>query len=294
MLSNSIFDVTRIHKKEGSNDLHVYVYQPNEDFYHMNFQKRLQLLCEKITQAQEHFKANSCETDRALFVAPEYLFKDFSKVGPERYYSEADKQDYLKGLITLSLKYNMIIAPGTICWKKEHESQLYYQNAMYVICAGQVHEYKKYNPYPPQDYDFGKDNNYFKYAKFFARGNLNNMIEVNGLNIGIEICYDNFKGTLKSSKNTHKLDIHLIVADGLTELKLLDVANITTIKIEKNPQKNPNILIDRQQNPTQNIKQVGSELHSHIFTNVGKYLQNKKESDINSPSNDAHFGSSIS
>lgn len=293
MLSNSIFETTHLREKNESNDLHVYVYQPNEDFYHMNFQKRLQILCEKIAQAHEHFKANSFETDRALFIAPEYLFKDFSKVGPERYYSEADKEDYLKALINLSLKYNMIIAPGTMCWKKEHENQFYYQNAMYLINAGKVHEYKKYNPYPPQDYDFGKDNNYFKYAKFFSRGNLNNMVEINGLNIGIEICYDNFKNTLKSSKNTDKLDIHLIVADGLTELKLLDVANITTIKIEKNPQKNPNILIDHQQNPTQKLTQVGSELHSHIFSNVGKRAQNKKESAIDSPSNDFLYGSSI-
>src|SRR5437870_7663165 len=96
------------------------VFQPDTDFYALNFKKRLNLLEEKIKAAQDYLEKNSPSAEsKSIFVAPEYLFKNFSKSGPERYFTHEQKLKYQEKLIELSKRAKMTIAPGTICWHKE-------------------------------------------------------------------------------------------------------------------------------------------------------------------------------
>lgn len=232
----------------------IFIFQPEgkpgEQFYNLTFDEKIKILKEKILAAKEYIKP-PCNS-KSIFVAPEYLFKNHLKQGAERYYSQEEKNIFKKTLIDLSQDTDLILAPGTICWKKEDKDhQMYFRNMIYFVHRGIVRKYKKYNPALGEtDYwdDYKKNNDFIKgVGDFYLKGRLsnehyfgevksdNNLIELNELIIGIEICHDNNVDQLKKKiTDDTKIDIHLIVAAGLPEINILKKNALITIKIDAN------------------------------------------------------------
>jgi predicted amidohydrolase len=218
----------------------VIVYQPDEAFYQAPFKQRLEILLQNIGYADQLIKENEPDA-KVIFVAPEYLFKDFSQEGEKRYYSSKEKKDYLTALQKASHETDMILAPGTICWKKENENgSVRFTNMMYLFHHGDIYKYKKKNPIEWYDFDFANnDASVTKEdkAKRFRDGAKDESIkEINGINIGIEICSDNGAKCLAkkiAEDPDRQVDVHLIVADGLAE-NILDQTNHAMVKVDRN------------------------------------------------------------
>lgn len=272
-----------------TSNFRLFVFQPDEKFYHLNFEDRLKLLEEKIIAAQKYILNQHNPGLKAIFVAPEYLFKDLSKLGEERYFSHDQKKKYIEKLAQLSKNDNMILAPGTLCWRKQgkdpNDDNYYYRNAIYYFYQGEVKKYKKANPHEAFDYDYLSEETIKFGESLFKRGNDPYITKIGGLSIGTEICYDHTLGRLDyklghekifSNKNdSPKIDLHLIVADGVNEVKLLNGHGILTIKIERRPdefrdvigtniEENPN-LVRMRLDPAEMTDSIDSDLKIFKF-----------------------------
>lgn len=214
---------------------HIYVFQPKENYYYLSFDEKMKILEENINAANKNIKQQNGSTpNKNIFVAPEYLFKDFSKVGDEKYYSHEEKKKFKNQLLKLSKDSDLILIPGSICWKKpsKTDSKIYYRNMLYIIHNGQIQKYKKRNPAIRYDFDFTKGN--LPNQKFFKKGTDNNVIAVNGICIGVEICLDNPKKELKEPKDFEKIDVQLIIADGVSDnYNLINKVGTIALKVER-------------------------------------------------------------
>jgi len=131
-----------------STQFKVYLFQPTPPFYESPFEARLKELEEHIELAQKDFKETQSKGFiKAIFIAPEYLFKDFSKSGKERYFSQEQKNNFKKALIRLSKNCDLILAPGIICWQKSSKDNQkpYYRNMIYFVHQATVMKYRKSN-----------------------------------------------------------------------------------------------------------------------------------------------------
>lgn len=250
------------------NDIDIYLFQPNTFFYYMHFYQRLQMLENHINIVKEHLKNDpSGGKIKAIFVAPEYLFKDFACEGEYRYFTQNYKNEYIKRLSDLSKDTDLILAPGTICWCKisKVDRQYHYRNVIYFFHRGNVQKYKKTHPHINFDYDYisppkfdffqparsilrkvnefvnaGEPRTYDHRFNLFKSGTNDAVIKkINGLSIAIEICYDNIvknlEYKLKTEPTNKKIDVHLIVADGVRNANLLAQNGVLTVKVERNP-----------------------------------------------------------
>lgn len=234
---------------------HVIVFEPEESFYHLDFDTRLKLLEDKINVAKEQ-AAKLPKGEMAIFVAPEYLFKDFSKQGPERYFTKEQKNTFLAKMQSLSVGSDMVIVPGTICWRSTHKhgnsEDVFYRNTAYLFHKGKSKGNKKYNgkyiksePDINSDFDYIFDSNTTNVSlgdprfQLFKCGNADDnspLMQVNDKIIGIEICIENLSGRLLKFLHKHnnpKIDIHLIIADGVEDPLLLDIKDLLLIKVER-------------------------------------------------------------
>lgn len=218
----------------------LFVFQPNANFYDMPFETRLKVLERKILASETYLKNNIRNTEvKGLFVAPEYLFKDFSKKGPERYYTHAQKKIYQQRLKTLSEKCELVIAPGTINWCKpsKADGHTYYRNSVYFFHHGNMQRYKKIHPWRLSDYDYVAKGQTLE-KRWFRSGIRDESIkEINDLKIGIEICLDHDNHTLldRVMLANKKIDIHLVIADGTLDKHMVKQAGILYIKVERLP-----------------------------------------------------------
>lgn len=221
-----------------SSQFKVYIYQPDASFYETPFEVRLKKLENHIELA----KKNLLETTtngliKAIFIAPEYLFKDFTKIGKERYFSQGQKNKFKETLIALSQNSDLILAPGTICWQKnsKENQRPYYRNMIYFVHQGTVMKYRKSNPHLNFDLEFSGGK--LSQHPFFKKGHKDsNVITINGLNIGVEICLDNCKNQIAETEAASKVDAHIIVADKLPEVQLLPLSGTLTVKVERTPE----------------------------------------------------------
>lgn len=267
-------------KSEIANIFNVYVFQPKEEFYNLNFEAKLKILEENITLVKNNIKTNNENSplNKNIFVAPEYLFKDFTKRGGERYFSQEEKNKYKKALIKLSEETDLILIPGTICWKKKSkaDSNMYYRNMLYVIHNGTIQKYKKRYPSSLYDFDFtgGKIFN----RKFFKEGQDDNVIKVNDIYIGVEICLDNPRGALKSSSSYDKMNVHLIVADGIADSEFLKSNKEGLLLKVERTEKYSSIIAQQSNMPTELkppeiVENINEVLKRYTFS----YIQLKNE-----------------
>lgn len=100
--------------KEQPLNYKVFFFQPNGEFYALEFDERLKVLEDKINLAKQNIGPYDNERLKLLFVAPEFLFRKFpSKRNGSDYFEHAQKKLYKEKLQQLSLSHDMIIAPGT-------------------------------------------------------------------------------------------------------------------------------------------------------------------------------------
>ncbi len=216
------------------------VFQPDKEFYEKTFAEKLVILSEKIKQAKQFMEANF-PGNKSLFVAPEYLFKNMSAKEDDsgryyiedRYYSHEQKKQYQEILKDLSKDTDMILAPGTICWGKSKQ----YRNMIYFFHQGEIiHKYKKMNPHA-LDYDYPSESPDNVDKSLFKKGESNtNTFNVNNMDIGVEVCLDTVMDQLASDLGGNpnkKLNIHLVVADGVDYINPIQQENLLFIKIER-------------------------------------------------------------
>lgn len=285
----------------------VFTFQPEEAFYFYPFEKRLQILEERVQLAKKSLKENTpnagkAETTRrynekeqanprcamtrmkffkkklsqeekyqpmpmsfpsAIFVAPEYLFKDFSELCYKRYYTQQQKNNFKRKLIELSFDTNMLLVPGTICWYKKAKAnqENYYRNTAYFFYRGHVQKYMKKNPHTTFDFDFvdeGFLNLMDARRRYFKSDEHESSIKDFGIKIGVEICYDSVQGELFNviKKNNIKIDMQLIIADGAKKPVLVQQEGLFYVKLERNRRdtKIGTIVVTEQNNQTIGIK----------------------------------------
>ncbi|WP_162262396.1 nitrilase-related carbon-nitrogen hydrolase [Legionella brunensis] len=260
--------------------MRVFIFQPDENFYMSPFDKRLKLLEEQIIFAKKslleikednHLGSNVAiksslfwiknklgtskrkfDTENspeqqpappsAIFVAPEYLFKDFSKLSYERYYTQAQKNAFKSLLAELSRDTDMLIVPGTICWHKNAklDQSTYYRNTAYFFYHGDIQKYKKRYPHTNYDFDYVDEGflNLMDLRRMsFKTGDNDSLVkDYFGLRVGIEICYDSVQKSLSNyvKKNNTSLHIQLVIADGAKKSVFVNRDGVFFIKIEKN------------------------------------------------------------
>ncbi|MCL9683777.1 hypothetical protein [Legionella maioricensis] len=174
----------------------------------------------------------------ALFVAPEYLFKDLSELCYRRYYTQQQKNEFKNKLKELSIGTDMLIVPGTICWYKNAKSDPhpYYRNTAYFFYQGEVQKYKKKHPHTSYDFDYTDEGflNFMDLRRvYFKSGQYDDPIkDFLGCKIGVEICLDSVYGSLFSLKKT--LCIQLIIADGAKNFIPVNQEGVLLIKLERN------------------------------------------------------------
>lgn len=258
------------------NSLQVFAFQPEENFYSYPFDERLTLLEERILLAKrylakkeegntgkqstvfwaksklEAFKNTLSGSDRtkqaeqpprAIFVAPEYLFKNLSEFCYKRYCTQEQKNKFKKRLQALSVDTDMLIVPGTMCWyKKGSDQENYYRNTAYFFYHGDIQKYKKRNPHTNYDFDYTNEGflNLMDLRRvYFKSGQLDTPVKnYFGLKIGIEICFDSVHGELVDFIKTNSLsiDVQLIIADGAKKPVLVKQEGVLFIKLERDPQ----------------------------------------------------------
>jgi hypothetical protein len=258
----------------------VFTFQPEERFFTLPFAERLKILEERITWAKQSlqetvhkkvtienaaddkhklrfswFKKLSKRNKKdkleqpqsvvppsAIFVAPEYLFKDFSELSYKRYYSQEQKNAFKNKLKELSMQTNMLIVPGTICWAKEGKTdhERYYRNTAYFFHQGTVQKYKKRAPHTNYDFDYAEEGflDLLDLRRlYFKSGERDALVKnFSGMQLGIEICYDSVLGELYNFLNHSvvPLNIQLILADGAQKPVLVEQEGTLFIKVEKN------------------------------------------------------------
>ncbi|GEM_PF-5612720 len=221
-------------------DIRLIVFQPGSTFYEEPFDVRLQILEGQIQKAA-HYLSEQTDSSKLkwMFVAPEYLFKDFSKTTVDRYYSQEQKKKFTARLSELSKQYpNMVIVPGTFCWKKENR----FRNSAYLFHNGQFERYKKTKP-SLSDYDYLSGTTVSlgdARLKFFNKDgkNPNSPIKItNDLIIGIDICLDNkyliAQHTFLQQFKDKKMTVQLVIADGLKEERYMEQPNLLFAHIER-------------------------------------------------------------
>lgn len=106
---------------------------------------------------------------------------------------------------------------------------------IYFVYKTQVMKYRKSNPHLVYDFDFSGGR--LNQSVFFKKGSVanSNIIKLNGLHIGVEICLDNYKNQITNADEVSKIDAHVIVADKLPEVNLLPLSGILSIKVEREP-----------------------------------------------------------
>ncbi|QMT61614.1 hypothetical protein [Legionella sp. PC997] len=255
----------------------VFVFQPDEEFFSSSFEERLNILEKRILLAKKtlqetasnemnhpstkskktslpwsimfkvlkkeetQLKPPTMATPRAIFVAPEYLFKDQSETCYHKYYSQTQKNLFKKRIQELSKDTDMLIAPGTFCWykKSKHDSQNYYRNTAYFFHRGQVEKYKKRYPHTNYDFDYTDEGflNYLDLRRIFFKSGMEDTLvkEFSGLKLGVEICYDSVQSSLSNfvNDNNISLDVQLIIADGAEKPNLVARPGTLFIKVEK-------------------------------------------------------------
>lgn len=224
---------TNIQQTNKSPGIILISYQPERSFFNLPFEERLKKLESAVHSAEEHAKTLKLSPDtKIMFVAPEYLFKDLSRKGPARYYSHKQKKEFVATIKRLSLESDMILIPGTICWKKpaKADDQTYYRNTAYFFHQGKVDKYKKRFPHMIFDIDYFKSKTVSldqldAYETKFKTGEKKGVLTVGGITIGIEICFDHIRKSLADSLDTEgndvkKIDIHLIISNGLSNSNL--------------------------------------------------------------------------
>jgi len=207
-----------------------------ESFFTMPFQKRLSTLEKYITAADMHY-CKSPEKNSGLIVGSEYLFRKYHKKESKQYYSERKKERYVSMLTELSKHTNLIIAPGTICWHGVNQQQeRHYHNEIYFFYKGKVKQYNKSYPHPIDLKYINKKN--------YKTGD-NPVIKLNGISIGVEICLDNAYKHLNSkiypnpyvtkseAQSPEKIDVHLLVADGIKKPNLIAQSELLFFKVER-------------------------------------------------------------
>lgn len=276
----------KLDQKSPMKQLNIFVFQPDgtpsagknsaTGFYNLTFDEKLSILNEKIIMVKKYIKTNSI-SEKNIFVAPEFLFKNFKKQASERYYSKGEKNLFKQTLIDLSKDTDLILAPGTICWKNRSKTdhQVYFRNMIYFVHRGTVTKYRKYNT-APSETDFWSDyqgnagyvtgiEHFYRKGHFYKRDLFsyyvsdNNVVTIGDLIIGIEICNDNNNEQLKTclNKGNQKVELHLIVAGGLPEVQILKEKALLTVKIDANHNwdKFPKtISLDNQSAETNTIK----------------------------------------
>ncbi|OCH98642.1 hypothetical protein A8135_11200 [Legionella jamestowniensis] len=293
-----------VNQAGNQGNIKVFTFQPEEAFYFYPFEKRLQILEERIQLAkkslnenagkaetawldkkqakprfamtrtkffkknlsqvvQEKCKPTSMPQPSAIFVAPEYLFKDFSELCYKRYYSQQQKKTFKRKLTELSLDTNMLLVPGTICWYKKAKvnQENYYRNTAYFFYQGRIQKYIKKNPHTTFDFDFvdeGFLNPLDFRRRYFKANEKESSVKDFGIKIGIEICYDSIQGELFNfiRKNNVKIDMQLIIADGAKKPVLVQQEGLFYVKLERNREdtKIGTIVINEQDNQTVEIK----------------------------------------
>ena len=174
----------------------------------------------------------------ALFVAPEYLFKDLSELCYRRYYTQQQKNEFKKKLKELSIGADMLIVPGTICWYKNAKSdpQPYYRNAAYFFYHGEVQKYKKRYPHINYDFDYTDEGflNYMDLRRVYFKSGQNDesIKDFAGCKIGVEICLDSVSGSLFYLKKPMR--IQLIIADGAKNFIPVNQDGVLLLKLERN------------------------------------------------------------
>ncbi|WP_454782284.1 hypothetical protein [Legionella sp. WA2022007384] len=258
----------------------VFVFQPDEHFFASSFEERLNILEKRIILAKKamqekvgheteinnppdkskksrlpwfiNFKALKKEEKQAkppkipmppaIFVAPEYLFKDQSELCYQKYYSQAQKNLFKKRLQELSMDTDMLIVPGTFCWykKAKHDSKNYYRNTAYFFHRGHVEKYKKRYPHTHYDFDYVDEGflNYMDLRRNFFKSGMEDALvkDFSGMKLGIEICYDSVQSALSNFVNETNmpLDVQLIIADGAEKHNPVARPGTLFIKVEKN------------------------------------------------------------
>ncbi|MCE0721816.1 MULTISPECIES: hypothetical protein [Legionella] len=255
----------------------VFVFQPDEYFFSSSFEERLNILERRIVLAKKYVQDNietktnnqsnknkkskfqfinflrkhneekqlKYPTPTAIFVAPEYLFKDQSELCYKRYYSQTQKNTFKNKLKELSMDTDMLIVPGTFCWykKAKNDSNNYYRNTAYFFHRGHVEKYKKRHPHTNYDFDYA-DEGFLNFMderrRFFKSGMQDSIVkDFSGMRFGIEICYDSVQRTLSDFVHDHdvSLNVQLIIADGAEKSTSVTRAGTLFIKVEKEANK---------------------------------------------------------
>lgn len=218
----------------------IIVFQLDNDFYKLSFEERFEILKKKLLQLLEAIKdwpANII----CILVAPEYLFKDLSKKSQARYFTHAQKLRFINEIKEISKGSKLIIIPGTICWYKvrEENQTKYFRNTAYLFYDGSVQKYHKKHP-AWQDGDYLYDENDKKIAKvrhFKRAKSASPLLKVGEKIIGMEICFDHVNNHLQKwlqKNNIKKIDMHIVLADGVGDVNLLPIDNTVFIKVERN------------------------------------------------------------
>ncbi|KTD27174.1 nitrilase-related carbon-nitrogen hydrolase [Legionella maceachernii] len=241
-----------------STQFKVYFFQPDACFYESPFDDRLKELEKQIELVKKDLQdTQSSGLIKALFIAPEYLFKDFSKSGKDRYFSAEQKNKFKESLMQLSKNTDLILVPGTICWQKNSKDnqKTYYRNMIYFVHQGAVMKYRKSNPH--QNFDLEFSGGKLGQHVFFKKGHKDsNIITINGLTIGVEICLDNYKNQIMEANDITKIDAHIIVADKLPEVQFLPLSGTLTVKVERTPAYNTLIGINEKKHNEVKLQKV--------------------------------------
>lgn len=227
--------------------LYVCVFKPTHLFYELPFDERLTELEKNIKDAHEWFQKNKEDNSKGIFLGPEYLFKDFSKKLHDLYYTSEQKSTFKKRLLELSQQIDLIIAPGTICWKKAKEENIYYRNMVYFFYQGEIKKYHKKHPYSGSDDDYNPGvrpkgsmtlKERFKFFKTEDKGQYPEIIQIGGLTFGVAICADHLHKQFVYRLEQgiyNNVDIQLVIADGISdrETRPASINNLVFIKVEK-------------------------------------------------------------
>lgn len=277
--SEPIFDI---------DNFRLILFQPEDSFYHLDFEQRLEVLVKKVNAAKDY--AKQFPDQKCMFVAPEYLFKDFSQQADKQYFSQEQKKKFKEKLVELSQDTDLIIAPGTFCWAKvsKADQDFHYRNMIYFFHKGRVEKYKKTHFHPRSDIDFvpGKSGEDLVYkfdrrATLFRAGGDSAVKDINDISMGIEICYDTVSRHLRhqlSSSPTKKIDVHLIVADGVDRPTLINKENVLLIKVERCPAEFSNVIGTVKKTgklrmpfdiePAMRSDQIAEDIYSYKFKSV--------------------------
>lgn len=164
------------------------------------------------------------EDTLVLYVTPEDTFSNLQNIQEGCCYAPSDVHEFNRVFSSLSQEYpNSLLVTGTLTVKKAlKEGRLDYSANKKVANSffnGNVHKYTKrtvaYNDLPVSTI--------YPQSRFFA-GNKSSIFSVNNLKMGVEICLDHTKGTLRNE--SQPLDVHIILSNTIN----LNPANIANSK----------------------------------------------------------------